>query len=249
MSKIRLLIVLDRPCLSYKNIIDEALLRVAADYEFATNDELTLNWYYVEKDLSSVKWVEYLPGDLGLDYAFVNSYSKSIRAVEGDKYDCIAFVADKVNWKAPEIGGWSLGEFFNGYSIQIIKGVPNQRSLYLTFAMELAHEHDDRYFLKFGKSLDKFFGLDYDEDIIHGKKDPPYKVFEYRPAFTKMKDLLIGMFARTEDYPKLPPSVKEIIQLSLIEKIIVLLNKWFRLLKPSPIRSSDLAGEYHNHKH
>lgn len=221
MTKIRMLIILDQPCLLYKDTIEKSLITLREDYRISTNNELDLTWQYEKffaEDLID-DWEEYnTQKDLGISRAWISQKTKELKEKYQYTIDCVAFVIDKTNWKSPTTAGWNLGGFYSSYQIQLIKGNDYERGLYLRFSMELAHALDDFIFDALGVNLDVRLGFDYDNGAIHGEH-PPYKVFEYRPIIGEIKGLLIDTFKRRESVTLLFTLV------GLYRKLILLLTK------------------------
>lgn len=216
-----MLVILDKPCEAYKQTIEKSLQTLRQDYLIPTDNQLDLVWQYETayfEDLTD-DWEYYLPRDLGLSRAWISMKAKELKEKYQYTIDCVAFVIDQTNWKSPTTAGWNLGSFYSGYQIQLIKGTPDERGLYLRFSMELAHALDDFIFDALGVNLDQKMGLDVDEDIIHGRKNPPYIVFEYRPFIGEIKGLLLQTFKRRESVTLLQTL------LGLYRKLILLLTK------------------------
>ena len=195
---------------------------------------LPLVWDFEYKDLINLNWIEYGYGkdNYGVD---TNWLLKDTSRITKEAYDCIIYFIDKSNWttKGNAILGWNLGQFYNNFQIQLVQVKEYPRDVELTLKMEIAHSLDNFIFAELGVNLSQFFNVpDYDEDIIHGRMNPPYAVFEYRLAIEKMSDLLTKTFE------------KRLIrhQISLLNLLIALLRQLIiRLLsKPSPVFEEEL---------
>lgn len=232
MVSMKLLLCVDNPCKEYEGLIETALQKVRADYVESTDGEVGVEWSYEYRDLSNLPWEEYFSGNFGIDRKWIRKDTRNLRITHGDTYDHVMYIVHSTNWKATTAYGWSLGEFFNGYAVEEIQGVPNEYQLNLTFSMEIHHSLDDFAENRLGVSLEKFFGVeDYDEDITHGRSQE-YEVFVYRPSIRKMKDILIRIFStKQKDIP-------------VFGRLLIFFRKLFGFLKPEP-----LTFEEHNHSH
>ena len=248
MHKIRIKLVIDVAC-TYEDKIDEVIRKIAEDYEVATDNELTVEFFKNYIPLNNLRWEDYSGrGDLGIEFAFINKDTRTISLYDLVKYDSVCYLIDEKNWKSTTTWGWNLGEFFNGYQVQLIRGDIREDFMYKTFKMEIFHMMDDVYFKRMGKSLDVFFKGDFDEDIVHIRNSAGTYTFYYDEAMKKMKDLLIAMFVRKEDYIHLTQPQKEALQISIIGKIIMLMRQYLALILKSS-RPTAVFAEFKHQKH
>lgn len=247
MTKIRINLITDTACLAYDSIIAKALEQIKKDYEDATLGELTVEFFGGTQSLAGLPWESYTPqGDLGVAFSWITKQAALVKSKDLVGYDNICFVIDQTNWKSPTTWGWNLGTFYSGYQIQLIRGAANSDALYKTFKMEIFHMMDDIYSKRTGRSLDQFFGGDFDEDIVHIKDSEGFYTFEFAEPMSKMKDLLVGMFARKQDYVHLTDEQKDAIKISILQKIIVYLKQWLSLVGPTAVYT-DFKHKEHKH--
>ena len=135
MHKIRIKLVIDVAC-TYEDKINEVLRKIAEDYEIATDEELTVEFFKNYVPLDALRWEDYSGhGDLGVEFAFINKDTKAISLYDLVKYDSVCYLIDEKNWKSTTTWGWNLGEFFNGYQVQLIRGDIREDFMYKTFKM------------------------------------------------------------------------------------------------------------------
>lgn len=186
-------------------------------------------------NLSGLRWVDYFGNNYGVDTNWIREDTKRFPPYS---YDCIVYFIDESNWTIegfPAIFGWNLGLFYNSFQVELVRARENERGVELTLKMEVAHALDNFVFAELGTKLSEFFNVpDFDEDIIHGRMNPPYQVFEYRPAIEKMGDLLIETFKRRLMRYKL----------SLLQKLLSLYRMFLIRVtsSPSPVTQSELKG-------
>lgn len=241
-NQIRVKILVDLTSSDNRKVIEAAFKRCAQDY-LTTNLEMIGEFEY--KDFKDIKFVPYnyaliKKEVLGVDFGTIRSTTRQLRAKDGDLYDAVCLVIDESNWKMgeQEVWGWNLGEFFDGYQVQLIRDNPNEEYLYKTFAMELHHSLNDFVWKELGIDLSKFLGVnDYDEDVTHGR-DPKWKAYEYRPSILKMEELLIRTFDKRN---------KRLL-VQLYQTVIVLLRTLILKLqaKPSPILKDEIKNKHYH---
>ncbi len=196
----RSLILLDSATVPRKQDVEVALGKIRDDYAPAT----PVTWAYEVKDFSSLKWIDYLPGALGVSYDTINSITQELYKRDGEKWDNVIFVIDPMNWKAPNIGGWNLGYPRHGYSVQLILASLSPVWLYKIFAMEIAHSWNDLCIQEISDNLLSTFNVrDFANQVIHGVDSrygvdvPPnapmtgyYTDYNYRPMIAIAKEKL-----------------------------------------------------------
>ena len=99
--------------------------------------------------------------------------------------------------------------------------------------MEVAHFLDDIVYLETGKSLDKYLGMDFDYDVIHGEH-PNYKMYEYRPIFRKIGHFLLETFEKRNKRFEVQKVQEKVI--SILQKLIMLYRQLIRKSQPKPIK-------------
>lgn len=194
----RLLVLFDNSIPERRVDVDIALERIRADYK----DSTVVSWEYGDRDFSNLRWVEYLPGALGIAWDIVY---KDMNAIPKDKYDDVVYLLSEENWKAIGFGGWSLGSPINGIQVQLVRIYANNPVwLYKTFAMEIAHSWNDLTIQELGDNLLTTFGVyDFDNQVIHGcdsrygvnvPPNPPmtgyYTTYDYTYPISLVKDKL-----------------------------------------------------------
>lgn len=197
----RILVLYDTAALPRKSDVETALTMIKLDYLDCTD----VSWTYEERDFSTLTWEEYLPGSNGISWSIVNKDMKVIYARDGLKWDNVIYVVDHANWKAPGIGGWSLGTPIKGYQVQEITLSTTINWIYKTFAMEIMHGNNDLTIQELGDNLISLFQIpnDWDDRVVHGcdkrygvnVPDNPslsgyYTNYDYRPIIAIAKDTL-----------------------------------------------------------
>ena len=242
MTKIRLLIKADSNLRGRKDDIDFVFRKLKEDYEVV--EGLTISWSIdFEQDYSNAKWVAYnpkrYPGSLGLEWPIIVGTAKKVRKLSGESIDSILHFVSITNWKAPGIGGWQVG-IFSGYGNQIVKMYNGLDSLYMVVAMEVAHLLDNIVYLELGVSLDKYLGMDYDYDVIHGKH-PDYNMYEYRPIFRKIGHFLIKTFEKRNKRFELQTVQQKVI--NILQRLIILYRNLIKQSKPKPIKDIEKVAK------
>ncbi len=193
----RILILLDQTLGTRKQEVENALLKIREDYTVATPVE----WIYEVRDFSTIPWVSYQPGALGISFDVIEKDTQGIYLRDGEKWDNVIYVVAPANWKAEFIGGWNLGYPRHGYTIELVLAHTNPSILYKIFAMEIAHSWNDLCIQEINDNLLPTFGVtDFDNQVIHGvdprygKNVPPnapmdgyYTDYNYRPMIEVAK--------------------------------------------------------------
>lgn len=251
MTQIRLKIIADIACKPYEDVVKNALEELRKDYYAAhTDHKLDLKYDIEYRDLARVPWVYYTVIDdhtgqavkdkyMGFDFGFLKQDTKMIWDAHGWAYDCAVYVVDKQNWRTEHAWGWNVGGFWNNYQVQIVRGDgQNQRGMYLTFSMELHHALDDFIFAELATHIETTLGVDdYDRDVTHGLKNPPYVVFQYQNSISIMRDWLIQAFEKR--------AKRHLI--SLIQFYLTLLRQllaYYTSKKAEPILKSEVEGRH-----
>ncbi len=194
---IKLLIVLDED-IDYKDDIEKALIRQKRDYEEGSDGKLTLAWQYTTKRLRELKWVD---SPWGKSYRWIdpNWIRDNVKAEDPNIYS-IAFVFKYEHWKAPGIGGWSMG-FYNGFHIQLIRGMSptntanNVYSMYVTFLEELFHGWDEFIWYELGLKIETKLGVeDFDRENVHAEH-PDETRWDYQDEIKVMTPYLLQIFS------------------------------------------------------
>lgn len=147
----RILILFDKTIIARRSEVDTELERIKTNYAEAT----PVSWSYEDRDFSQLRWVEYLPGSLGIAWDIVH---KDVNAIPKYKYDQIIYLVSEENWKSPGIGGWNLGTPINGFQVELVRIYNNKpEALYKTFAMEIFHSMNDLCIQELGDNLLKDF--------------------------------------------------------------------------------------------
>ena len=104
--------------------------------------------------------------------------------------------------------------------------------------MEVFHAMDNFVYAELGKNLEDVLGIEnFDRDVVHGVKNPPYPVFEYQYAISLTKDLLVNTFEKR---------AKKYLA-SLIQLYIALLRQYiaYLLSKNTPLYSHEIEERHH----
>ncbi len=235
MPNIRFIIKADSNLRGREDDINTTFDRLKKDYQVV--EGLSITWKIdFDQDYLNAKWVAYnpkrYPGSLGLDWPIITGTAKKVRNLRGESIDSILHFVSIANWKAPGIGGWQVG-IFSGYGNQIVKMYNGLDSLYKVVAMEVAHLLDDMVYLETGKSLDKYLGLDYDYDVIHGIS-PKYEMYEYRPIFRKIGHFLVQAFTKRNKRFEVQKVQEKVI--GIYQRLIILIRQLIKKSKPKPIK-------------
>ena len=200
----RILLLTDKFLSGREEHIEDVLVRIRKDY----SDVTKVTWLYQPEPFGGVEWVNYTKRALGIDYATIEELTKQVRKDSGDIFDHVILLIHPVNWKDGffRIGGWNLGRFYNGYSVQIVKATERDDWLYKILAMELIHSIDEFAYKELGINFDNLMGMDFDFDIIHG---------EHKDWGVKQPD---GSYFTNYDYAKViayfAPYIKRAYELS-----------------------------------
>lgn len=194
-AAIKLLVVVDETIADLRKI-EQALQLQNNDYLAGTDGELEVRHEIVRANLSGLPWSDYWGNNYGVNWWWIEQETQ--KRVGVGAYS-IAYVIDDSNWTRQgnqNIWGWHTGKH-NGFQVQLIR-YGEQNSVdwpYKTFLMELAHSWDNLYERVISKQIEELFGVaDFDEDIIHGRANPPWVVFQYVPVFKVLKQFLTNYF-------------------------------------------------------
>lgn len=250
MAKIRLLVFLDKTALDKKPRVENALLSLKNDYIAVSG--LDLVWDYEVRDFTGIKFVSYnnVPGDLGVDFSYISNLAKECKQKYAEQYDNLVLVIDKDNWQAINpIGGWNMGIFYSGYQVEQVKLVDSDEWIYKIFSMEIFHAMDNFVKAELNIDLSSYLGvLDFDEDVVHGRKNPPYQAFEYDLAISQIGSLLVKCFEkRNLRYQKYINDQMTIID--LLKRLLVLYRQLLKLrgITPSAVELTEKVAKHHKH--
>jgi len=247
----RILAIVDEKSEDYPTYTS-ALEKLKSDYEGV----LDVSWKFEYVDLSNLKWEPYgaLPGDLGVSQSWLNKDSGRVFNRDGYAHDTIVYFIDHENWKQGDtiIFGWNLGRFFNNYQIQLVRTEPQRlhnvpreqdqgfRNVLLTLRMEVHHSLNNFIYREMGIHAKNILNVDnFDEDVTHGKLNPPYVRFEYRNSIEALKTFLVETFRR-----RLMKYKKQLLVkiLALLRQILMRLR-----IKPAPVTEALLDGKDDHH--
>ena len=138
----------------------------------------------------------------------------------------MVYIVDLPNWKAIGIGGWNLGMFFSGMSVQLTKGYITVDSMHKVLSMELAHCLNEQVYEELGVKLKDVLKVkNWDYEVIHGEH-PDYQKYYYKNAFEKIADVLLRTFQKRE--ARFTRQLEG--KVMLLTKVLGLL-RWIRRLK------------------
>ena len=250
MTEIRIHCVIDDILKNRQTEIKFAMDKAWQVYKIGSGLKLEVQYDIEYRSLSSVPWEFYqvyedngvLVKDkyMGFGFNWINQDTKKIWDKSGWAYDCVVYIVAPQNWHTEYAWGWNVGGFYNNYQIEIVKAIENN-NLWMGFAMEVFHAMDDFVFAELGKNLEDTLGVqDFDRDVVHGIKDPPFKVFEYQYPISIMYQQLIDTFEkRAQKYLA-----------SLLSLYISLLRQYIAyLMKPKPTPFLPLGESHIGHFH
>ena len=237
----RLLVVADQTLEHRKQVFLDAFEMLKKDYEVV--EGLTLSYYFSFRSFEDVPWEDYW-GDgksLGIKLSWITKQNKKIKKQYGEEFHSVVYLVDKPNWKAVGIGGWNLGRFFSGMSVQLTKGYFTTDSAHKVTSMEVAHCLNEQVYEELGVRLKDVLKVkNWDYEVVHGEH-PDYQKYYYKNAFVKIGDVLLRTFQKRE--------IRFTKQLEgkimLLEKVLGLL-RWIRRLKiqlsskASPVYDSEI---------
>lgn len=208
----RIHIFLDNKLVSRQSEIEGCLNILKDAYKEAT----PISWDYEIRDFASLKWVEYLPNALGIDWSTVY---KDVAPIKKDSYDNIIYVVEQTNWHNGTVGtgGWNLGTPINGFCVEIVKAYTNQTWITnMAFAMEIAHSWNDVAIQEAGNNLLSLFNVkDFDNEVVHCvtsqygvlKPDGSYFTnYDYTRQLGMVKDILKEVYQKRLDRFNNPPT-------------------------------------------
>ena len=170
-TQFRLLIVADEKLEHRIDTFNQAIELLRQDYEVV--DGLTLSYKIEYRSYVDVPWEDYW-GDgksFGLNLGWIAKENARIKRVHGLEFASVVYVVSQENWKAPGFGGWNIGRFYSGMSVQIIKQYNTVRSIYLVLSMEVMHCLNEQIYRETGVKLKDFFNVrNYDYGIVHGEE-------------------------------------------------------------------------------
>ncbi|WP_457635803.1 hypothetical protein [Persephonella sp.] len=210
------LIVLDKKIANDPEHMKYLMSALELEKEDFKSIDIEIKNDFQEKDLYYIDWVK----------TNENYYRPSFRWVDVNTqgkqgYHTVAFVIDESNWsfqgENKKIGGWQLGEY-NGVYVQIIRSKKNwyymsptgrKPVVYTALIEEVMHFLDDIIRRDLKISLDKKYGFDFDEMVVHAKH-PNYKRWQYKKALKELKQLLLKIFKNMYDLFRDPENPKEV---------------------------------------
>lgn len=252
----RLLILKDQKITDTKRA-DKALEKIQKDYGGIT----PVLWEYQDRNFDNLKWVKYNHEDLGLDFSYIQNQTKVIWETYNEEYDHVIFLVHPDHWRdgGQAIGGWNLGQFYNGFQVQICKFSNSDEWLYKIFAMEIFHSMNDFAIKELGVSFAKVAGVkDFDNEIVHGENPLWGKIqangtyftdYKYRPAIIYFGSYIMKFYEkRLQRFNDFISGLEK--KLSWLQRLIA----WYRAgqigSKPTPVTIGELEGKVeHNHHH
>ena len=223
-AAIKMLVLVDGDWVrANKANINDALRKLAEDYESATDGEVTIR-RQVEVapfPFDDLRWRQYGPYPNGsyLQAPDRPALAALIASAGPFAAHCLTLVIHETNWREPKAGGYEMGVWFsddgkysanNGdypYRVQFIRANErtSARRVHGVMSMELAHSLDD-FARRVGiKVTDKF-----DYDVIH---DPIRRARAYQGVIAWLHGL--GMFEKAfpveeeEKEPEQPHSLED----------------------------------------
>lgn len=226
-----------------------ALSQTNHAYRTGSNYQLELKYDFEYRSLASVPWEFYTVVEdsgqtvkdkyMGFGFNWISQDAKKTWDKSGWAYDCLIYVVSPQNWHTEYAWGWNIGGFWSNYQIQLVKAITNE-NLWKGFTMEIFHAMDDFVYAELGKNLKIILGVEnFDRDVVHGIKDPPFKVFEYQYAISIIKQDLKNTF---ENRAK-----KQLV--SLLQLYLTLLRQYVAYLanrRPTPLVEN--LVRQHSHK-
>lgn len=211
--------------------VDEMLEGIKNDYK----SFVSVSWIFIEEDLSGLQFEEYAPGDKGLSKAHVRKTCAELFKEYGYQYDHVIWFFKRENWDAPGIGGWNLGRLYSNYSVQLVLAEQRSKWAGKTLKMEIAHAFDEFTPIELGYNLDRFTGLDWDNDIVHGqhpdwgvwneRKDKFWTDYDYTKMIRWYGNIFSNIYKkRREKQPKV------VDQQAVIIQMMTEVRRLFRLL-------------------
>ena len=235
----RLFVVADELLENRRQTFIDAFEILKKDYEVV--EGLTLSYHFEFRSFKDVEWEDYW-GDgesFGIKRSWIEEQNKKIKKLYGEEYASVVYLVDLPNWKVRNIGGWNLGRFYSGMSVQLIKGYINTRSAHMVLSMEVAHCLNEQVYMLIGKKLKDILGLkDWDFQVVHGEhKD--YQKYYYENAFKKIASVLLRTFQVRE-----VRFVNQLqtIRINLLQKVVGLMRHFIMLRRKveSPVYDNEV---------
>ncbi len=196
---IKQLLIIDKK-IDYLDEIQEGLNLVSEDLN---SIGLKIENSFEKMDMSNIEWQE-----SNYDKNYYIATPKWIRYNSGDKgdYDVVTFVIDDYNWSVKglnrNVWGWSAGKY-GKYRILLVRAKKGRKSnsilygkkisVYFSLLEELFHTLPRFIKERTGVDLDKKYGFNVSEQIIHGK-NPSYTRWKYIKFLKENKTLLLRAF-------------------------------------------------------
>ena len=239
MNNFKLYLLVDSQSQARIQTLHTALELLALDYKVV--QDLNLEWKIEYMPFAGIPWTSYLPDAMGIDPKFLEEKAQKVKKEFGEEWHSICFVVDPANWKADGVGGWNLGRFFSGMSVQIAKFYLNFSDNRKVIAMETAHCWDEQIYKELGIRLNTFLRKDWDEDIVHRKGPDGRYLFEYREDYMTIGHLMIETIKRrTARGQTEQNNMKQLI--SLLERVVTLYRQLIllRSMKNEPILEKEI---------